>query len=1234
MHILAIRGRNLASLADDFDIDFAAEPLASSGIFAITGPTGAGKSTLLDAVCLALYGEIPRLRAAPSSGRIGAEETGLGTRDPRAILRHGTGDCFAEVEFAVSGGATYRARWSAKRARGKADGRFQSNEHAFERIDTAERLGGTRTETLAAIQQVIGLTAEQFGRAVLLAQGDFEAFVRADANERALLLERLTGSEIYARLGQRAFEKARALETGLDDLRRQIAAQNGLDDEQRAEAESACDDARAAEQAALAALEALQEFRRWEHAEASLAHAVAIAQAEAAAAEQAVTEADPRRAALARARQALKLTPAWEAAAEAGHKHSAAEARIVEEQQALALAEDARKIAEQAEAEARTTLAACAARATDLEPEFAQARVLDLRLAEATERREKAAQDAERQRHAAAAADAEQRTAAETFATATRHHAAAQDWLGAHADLGQVALRREELAGQLADHARASGVAARHEADHAGHEAAQLQALGRWSNAEEVLRTALESHEAAARALAAAEVALPPETRLDELAGRRERLLALQTRLGVAAEARQRSAEADQALTLTRTQLRAAGDQRTEAEARQADLATRLPDLGERLGKARRQLSFLAAAAGDAAATLRSSLQDDEPCPVCGSAYHQLARFDDSLEAQLRPLREEVARLEANQDALSGQHAKARLEIATLSERLDLLERQQADQLGLLARAGAALDEAEAALGEAATAEGFVPDADELPTAVGTALDDAAAEMARLQTLRGTVVTARAAERQARTRRDAASEDHVAACDRLAHATRARDDRAREATAAREQADRLALALDRWLALLTDWRALADARAWLADECVAWDTRRTARDRLAADLPTQRDNATRTEAAAVSARQQAEATDQAFAAADQVRARLTAERAALLDGAEVATVEQQLQADSRQAENRLAAASGAREQAAGKALAAGTRLAEYRRQLAEAATEQAARREHFDGALAEAELAEAEVVAVAVQGEAALSAESEALTALDRARETARALARQREGDLIVHRQAKAPELRGADLAAALDSAQANLDAAAKAHREADLLLRQDDGVRDRTASLRAELDHKAAKADVWLRLNDLVGDRTGAIFRRFAQGLTLERLLAHANARLAELKPRFTLERGTGGEMLIQVVDNDMGGEVRGLHNLSGGERFLVSLALALGLAEMSTSGGVRIESLFIDEGFGALDPASLGHAVALLEQLHATGRRVGVISHVEELKERIPVKIEVTPTGRGTSRVEVVSG
>jgi exonuclease SbcC len=106
------------------------------------------------------------------------------------------------------------------------------------------------------------------------------------------------------------------------------------------------------------------------------------------------------------------------------------------------------------------------------------------------------------------------------------------------------------------------------------------------------------------------------------------------------------------------------------------------------------------------------------------------------------------------------------------------------------------------------------------------------------------------------------------------------------------------------------------------------------------------------------------------------------------------------------------------------------------------------------------------------------------------------------------------------------------------------------------------------------------------------------------------------------------------MGDEVRGVHNLSGGERFLVSLALALGLASLSTDHGIRVDTLFIDEGFGALDGSSLALALSALKALQATGRQVGVISHVDELKERIAVQVRVVPRGGGRSAVQVTPG
>jgi exonuclease SbcC len=128
----------------------------------------------------------------------------------------------------------------------------------------------------------------------------------------------------------------------------------------------------------------------------------------------------------------------------------------------------------------------------------------------------------------------------------------------------------------------------------------------------------------------------------------------------------------------------------------------------------------------------------------------------------------------------------------------------------------------------------------------------------------------------------------------------------------------------------------------------------------------------------------------------------------------------------------------------------------------------------------------------------------------------------------------------------------------------------------------------------------------------------------------MADLARRYRLERVPGHDMELQVVDGDMGDEVRSVHSLSGGETFLVSLALALALSSIAAEK-TQIGSLFIDEGFGALDPNALEIALAALESIQATGRRVGIISHVAGLAERIGVRVRVVAVGGGRSRVEV---
>ena len=181
-----------------------------------------------------------------------------------------------------------------------------------------------------------------------------------------------------------------------------------------------------------------------------------------------------------------------------------------------------------------------------------------------------------------------------------------------------------------------------------------------------------------------------------------------------------------------------------------------------------------------------------------------------------------------------------------------------------------------------------------------------------------------------------------------------------------------------------------------------------------------------------------------------------------------------------------------------------------------------------------------------------------------------------------------------------------------------------------KVSGLQEELNVRRTESERWAKLNELAGSADGAKFRRIAQGYTLDILLNYANVQLRELTRRYRLER-VPETLALQVIDRDMCDEVRTVHSLSGGESFLVSLALALGLSSLS-SNRMRVESLFIDEGFGSLDAETLRVAMDALESLRTQGRKIGVISHVQEMTERIPVRICVNRAGNGRSFLEVL--
>ncbi len=380
------------------------------------------------------------------------------------------------------------------------------------------------------------------------------------------------------------------------------------------------------------------------------------------------------------------------------------------------------------------------------------------------------------------------------------------------------------------------------------------------------------------------------------------------------------------------------------------------------------------------------------------------------------------------------------------------------------------------------------------------------------------------------------------------------------------------------------------------------------------------------QAAHTVARLEAEAGSLALAALEAERAHIAADRAALFGARPVDAEEKRLARALREEETALTDAARARDESAAARAHAEQRRAQLRADAtgrreriapAEAAFAAAAREKGFpdETAFLAALLPEAVRSSLRARANALAAAKAELAT---------------RERDTRARLEAETARNLTADPAEALGAAILTLRAESSALGAALGGLQERLRANDAASALRRERIARleAGRRDCarWEKLHTLIGSHDGAKFRNFAQGLTFDLMIRHANRHLATLSDRYLLVRAPNQPLSLDVVDAYQAGLSRPARTLSGGESFLISLALALGLSSMS-SRSARIDSLFLDEGFGSLDPEALDAALTTLSRLHTEGKLICAISHTPEVQSRIPTRLVLTPLPNGNS-------
>ncbi|MEH1712287.1 AAA family ATPase [Acinetobacter pittii] len=1197
MKILSIRIKNLASLSDEHFIDFESAPLAHAGLIAIVGKTGAGKSTILDAMCLALFNRVPRLK--DSDGKLkDVDGSELLTNSPLTVLRRGTGHGFAELCFIAQDQKRYLARWEIKRARENPNGKLQSVQRHLKCLSDGVVLADKAKAVDEKVKQITQLSFEQFTRAVLLAQSEVTAFLKARDSERGELLEYLTNSSIFAKIGELAFRKTADIAKQRKQLEEFLGHIEILSDEDIAAFTEQYQQAEQNQQKLEQQKNILDKQQQWFERKAKLEQEVQAKQ------QQFQTQQNHHQQ-LAGEREQLKRLEVF----------SEIRPQVFQQSQNLQTLQQ-------------------------LEPQIHQAQTKFNELVQIFETGQKQYQLAEQELKQTLDFEQQHQYALNQVRQSIQERAFIAD------EYKKCKEKRNVLEQKLSPLHQQQNTVQQHIAQLEQNQihlqqqltqtqqyavldkglSAHLHQLGQFIQNYQAIEQQLGNPTLARQKLSEAKSELEQliaslgtveqiELKLEQQRKDKEQKLAQVTQLDLIQQKiktyHELYAELQQ-FTEKQTQTSAQEQQlKTVCQLAEQDYQTAKTER-EKLQHILQQQRLLHT---ENIEQLRADLKEGEACLVCGSTHHPYrvdnsvvskALFDLQQQQEQQAVVLEQTKFNAWQ---TQQHAltQCRAELEQVQKYLAQLQtkqsslQQELDQQFSLNHLDIELNQAP---------EQMLLTLNELRQAAQTAIISFDSENLRLAQ---------------------AIKQH----NQLVQSIQRNETLLNTAQQSQQQVQHIVECLSE-----------AEQHAWQQSSSQTAKQTWSILDVRAKQLEQQEQLAQHFEQQQQELKMLAANLEQMTKQIDEVDQNL---KEITLKGQQnnekaVSLIQQMTGRSDLKPHEWLIEHDAKRQQQQTTYHEAKQRFEQTRQhfeqqkqsldQLKHQHQHTAGHQQQIDEQIqnwlkAHTDFEMHDLTALMQINSSQEQDIRNRLNHAERLLSEASSALKTMQEQLSEHLQTQ-PDIEYEKLVSLIQDNIAELKAQLEVRDRLKLKLEVHQQNLAKQQQYAEQIQNIQQEEHRWSKISGLIGDAKGKEFRDYAQQYHLDILVEHANQQLAMLSQRYTLKR-LDQSLSLAIIDHDMDGETRSVASLSGGESFLTALALSLAIANMA-SGSMKIESLFIDEGFGTLDASSLHMVMNALDQLQNQGRQVILISHIQEMHERIPVQIQVKPLGAGASTIEVV--